>query len=56
MKAAVVNEAPVGLQSRGPTKPQRESSPVSHTKQITQITGGYLLTKDQPGLEGRDSE
>ena len=31
MKDVVVNEAPVGLQSHGPTKPQRESSPVSRT-------------------------
>jgi len=27
LKPEGVNEAPVGLQSRGPTKPQRESSP-----------------------------
>ena len=26
-KGTVVNEAPVGVQSRAPTKPQRESSP-----------------------------
>ena len=31
LKGVVVNEAPVGLQSHAPTKPQRESSPVSRT-------------------------
>ena len=31
LKGVGVNEAPVGLQSHAPTKPQRESSPVSRT-------------------------
>ena len=53
LKGVVVNEAPVGLQSHAPTKPQRESSPVSRTnKKQSPIGLCFLLHVMEQDLKG----
>ena len=52
LKGVVVNEAPVGLQSHAPTKPQRESSPVSRTKKQSSFGLCFLLHVMEQDLKG----
>ena len=55
LKGAGVNEAPVGLQSRAPTKRERESNPVAPTKD-TDHPKGWSVFLQAKGFEGRGSE